>query len=131
MGQGIWPVFEPGLGIHPKLDGSPLLAAADALDRLAVTLGVRTLISFADRRQVDADGEEDDEGIEQAIPTPEDWHDPGDGLSTFGALIAALQSPETAREFDLVEDLLFELRDIERCLRIAVGSGARFRLQVL
>jgi hypothetical protein len=107
------------------LDGTPLLLAAEQLDRLATRLGVPPLDSFAESAEVAAEG--DDERLADSAG----WFDPSEALPTFAALIAAARQPEVAAGFEFAEDLLDELREVERCLRLARDSGARFRLKVL
>ena len=131
MGLGIWPVFKPRTGIHPQLDGKLLLDESESLDRLSSTLGVKTMTSFADNREVPAGFDGDEDALESLLGPWEEWFEPGNALPTFAALIGALQRPEVAAKFDDVDGLLYELRDAERCLLLASQTGARFRLEVL
>jgi hypothetical protein len=130
MGAGIWPSFRPQVaGIHPQLDGRVLLQCFDELDALALDVGVAEFSAFGNE-PVDDQDKDAEEG------TGEDetrWYDPAEGLRTISALIAALEAPGAAdpRSGSPFEDIVRELRELERCLTLAARAGARFRLEVL
>ena len=131
MGLGIWPEFNPRGTIHPKLDGKLLFDTMEALDVLARALGLTPPSHYADNREVPAGLDGDPDTLEEILGPWDEWFTPQTGLLTFAGLAEAMLRPEVARNFQYPEDLLFELRDVERCLQQAQDAGVRFRLEVL
>src|SRR5882724_6523808 len=83
---------DPGFDIF--VNGRALARNEDALEKLALRLGVRPMIEFfsADENSMSLLIEEGAGNPEliRRLPPPQ-WYSPGDGLSTVKALISALE----------------------------------------
>ena len=84
---------DPGFDIF--VNGRALARHEDALERLAVSVGVRPLIDFfsADENSMALLIEEGagDQELIRRLPPPQ-WYSPEDGLKTITALLAAFQA---------------------------------------
>ena len=126
---------------------SGALEACDAMDRVAVRLGVRPLLSF-----LSADPAATEELFEMSDlepPTdgfpPEEWFAAAEGLITVRALLAALRAdpeptaeeasgpPDPAKPWQWrpdAEELTGELEQIEDVLQQLASAGVRWHLDV-
>lgn len=121
---------DPGYDIF--VNGSSLAQHEDAVERLAVRLGVKPLIDFfsADENSMALLIEEGagNPDLLRRLPPPQ-WYRAEDGVITVSALVAALQ--EEPRQ--LGEDsplVLAELEEYERVLRKTAERGLRWHLAV-
>lgn len=111
-----------------SVNGKALAHQAEAMDALAVGLGLTPLSDFL---SVSSDewesltGEELPDDVKESMP-PEAWFAPADGLATVRGMLAALeQDPEASETYaQVIEDL----RDVESVLVVAEAHVVRFHL---
>lgn len=121
---------DPGYDIF--VNGSSLARHEDAVERLALRLGVRPLIEFfsADENSMALLIEEGagNPDLLRRLPPPQ-WYAAGDGITTVSALLEALrQEPQQlGTEGELV---LAELEEYARVLRKTEERGLRWHLAV-
>lgn len=121
---------DPGFDIY--VNGHALARNEDALEQMAVRLGVKPLLAF-----FSADSNSMAVLIEQGagnpawlhnLPEPQ-WFDPNDGLLTVCTLIAAL-SDEPAMLGSETESILNDLYEYERVLRKTAERQLRWQVAV-
>ena len=121
---------DPGFDIF--VNGRALARHEDALEKLAISLGVKPLIDFfsADENSMSLLIEEGAGNAEliKRLPPPQ-WYFGSEGLATIQALVGALEDePHTlGTEGPLV---LEELEEYERVLRKTDARGLRWHLAV-
>jgi len=121
---------DPGYNIF--VNGRALARHEDAVERLALRLGVKPLIEFfsADENSMALLIEEGAGNPEllKRLPPPQ-WYAPQDGLNTVTALVAALREEpqQLGTEGALV---LAELEEYERVLLKTQERGLRWHLAV-
>jgi hypothetical protein len=121
---------DPGYDIF--VNGQSLARHEDAVERLALRLGVKPLIEFfsADENSMALLIEEGagDPELLRRLPPPQ-WYAAGDGLATVSALVEALREEphQLGTEGPLV---LTELEEYERVLRKSETRGLRWHLAV-
>jgi hypothetical protein len=121
---------DPGYDIF--VNGRALARHENALERLALHLGVKPLIEFfsADENSMSLLIEEGagNPDLMRRLPPPQ-WYSPGDGLRTVTALIAALE--RDPHQLGTEEpQVLAELQEYARVLEKAVSAGHRWHLAV-
>lgn len=121
---------DPGYDIF--VNGRALARYEDALERVALRLGVKPLIEFfsADENSMSLLIEEGAGNPEliRRLPPPQ-WYSPADGLATVRALISALeQNPQQLGTEG--PQVLSELQEYARVLDKANGAGHRWHLAV-
>ena len=121
---------DPGYDIF--VNGRSLARHEDALERLALRLGVRPLIEFfsADENSMSLlieEGAGNPELIKR-LPPPQ-WYAAGDGLATVGALLDALREEPQQLGSEGMQ-VVAELEEYARVLRKAEGAGDRWHLAV-
>jgi hypothetical protein len=121
---------DPGYDIF--VNGRALARHEDALERLALQLGVKPLIEFfsADENSMSLLIEEGGGNPEliRRLPPPQ-WYAPGDGLATVRALIAALKDDPKQLGTEGPQ-VLGELEEYEHVLERTVRAGLRWHLAV-
>ena len=121
---------DPGYDIF--VNGRALARHEDALERLALQLGVRPLIEFfsADENSMSLLIEEGGRNPEliRRLPPPQ-WYAAGDGLATVRALIAALKDDPQQLGTEGPQ-VLGELEEYERVLEKTMRAGLRWHLAV-
>jgi hypothetical protein len=121
---------DPGFDIF--VNGRALARHEDALERVALRLGVKPLIEFfsADENSMSLLIEEGAGNPElmRKLPPPQ-WYTAGDGLATVQALMAALQDDPQQLGTEGPQ-VLSELEEYERVLRKTMGAGLRWHLAV-
>jgi len=121
---------DPGYDIF--VNGRALARHEDALERLALRLGVRPMIEFfsADENSMSLLIEEGagNPDLIRRLPPPQ-WYAPGDGLATVRALMAALQDDPQQLGTEGAQ-VLGELEEYERVLDKASRAGHRWHLAV-
>jgi hypothetical protein len=121
---------DPGYNIF--VNGRALARHEDAVERLALRLGVKPLIEFfsADENSMALLIEEGagNSDLLKRLPPPQ-WYAPQDGLNTVTALVAALREEpqQLGTEGSLV---LAELEEYERVLLKTQERGLRWHLAV-
>lgn len=121
---------DPGYDIF--VNGRSLARHEDALERLALRLGVRPLIEFfsADENSMALLIEEGAGNPElmRRLPPPQ-WYSPMDGMATVKALVSALEEEpqQLGTEGALV---LAELEEYARVLKKTEERGLRWHLAV-
>jgi len=121
---------DPGYDIF--VNGRALARHEDAVERLALRLGVKPLIEFfsADENSMALLIEEGagNPDLLKRLPPPQ-WYAPQDGLNTVTALVAALREEpqQLGTEGALV---LAELEEYERVLLKTQERGLRWHLAV-
>jgi hypothetical protein len=121
---------DPGYDIF--VNGRALARHEDAVERLALRLGVKPLIEFfsADENSMALLIEEGagNPDLLKRLPPPQ-WYAPQDGLATVTALVAALRDEpqQLGTEGALV---LAELEEYERVLQKTQEHGLRWHLAV-
>src|SRR6202050_5191159 len=121
---------DPGYDIF--VNGRALARHEDALERLALRLGVRPLIEFfsADENSMSLLIEEGagNPDLIRRLPPPQ-WYSAGDGLATVRALVLALQDDPQQLGTE-VPQVLTELREYARVLQRTMAAGLRWHLAV-
>ena len=121
---------DPGYDIF--VNGRALARHEDALERLALQLGVKPLIEFfsADENSMSLLIEEGGGNPEliRRLPPPQ-WYTAGDGLATVRALIAALKDDPQQLGTEGPQ-VLGELEEYERVLEKTMRAGLRWHLAV-
>ncbi len=121
---------DPGFDIF--VNGRALARHEDALEKLALRLGVKPLIEFfsADENSMSLLIEEGAGNAElmRRLPPPQ-WYGGGDGLATVRALAAALEDDPQQLGTEGPQ-VLAELREYIRVLEKTVRSGLRWHLAV-
>ena len=121
---------DPGFDIF--VNGRALARNEDALERLALRLGVRPLIEFfsADENSMSLLIEEGagNRELMNRLPPPQ-WYAAADGLTTVEALVAALEH-EPQQLGSEGEQVLAELLEYRRVLRKTGDRGMRWHLAV-
>ena len=121
---------DPGYDIF--VNGRALARHEDALERVALQLGVKPLIEFfsADENSMSLLIEEGagNPDLMRRLPPPQ-WYSPGDGLATVKALISALDTDPHQLGTEGPQ-VLTELQEYARVLEKAVDAGHRWHLAV-
>jgi hypothetical protein len=121
---------DPGYDIF--VNGRALARHEDALEKLALRLGVRPLIEFfsADENSMSLLIEEGAGNAEliRRLPPPQ-WYTGGDGLATVQALIDTLEADPHLLGTEGPQVLL-ELREYDRVLSKTKYAGLRWHLAV-
>ncbi len=121
---------DPGYDIY--VNGRALARHEDALEKLALQIGVKPLIEFfsADENLMSllVEGGAGDESLLKQLPPPQ-WFRGEDGLVTVRALIDALQhEPQVLGSEGVL--VLEELREHEVVLRKTAERGDRWHMAV-
>lgn len=121
---------DPGFDIF--VNGRALARNEDAIEKLALRLGVRPLIEFfsADENSMSLLIEEGagNRELMQRLPPPQ-WYSPGEGLETVEALVGALED-EPQQLGSEGEQVLAELVEYKRVLRKTEDRKMRWHLAV-
>ena len=121
---------DPGFDIF--VNGRSLARHEDALERVALGLGVRPLIEFfsADENSMSLLIEEGAGNPEliRRLPPPQ-WYAPADGLATVRALVEALENEPQLLGTEGAQ-VLSELREYARVLEKADERSLRWHLAV-
>jgi hypothetical protein len=121
---------DPGYDIF--VNGRALARYEDALERIAMRLGVRPLIEFfsADENSMSLLIEEGAGNPEliRRLPPPQ-WYSPADGLATVRALIKTLEHDPQQLGTEGPQ-VLSELQEYARVLEKADRAGHRWHLAV-
>jgi hypothetical protein len=119
-------------GFDTFVNGRLLARHEDALERLALRLGVRPLIEFfsADENSMSLLIEEGagDQELLRRLPPPQ-WYPAGDGLKTVRALLSALQD-EPQQLGTEGEQVLSELLEYSQVLEKTRDREMRWHLAV-
>ena len=119
-------------GFDTFVNGRSLARHEDALERLALKLGVRPLIEFfsADENSMSLLIEEGagNQELLRRLPPPQ-WYSPGDGLKTVQALVHALED-EPQQLGTEGERVLGELLEYAKVLEKTRDHGMRWHLAV-
>jgi hypothetical protein len=121
---------DPGYDIF--VNGHALARNEDALEKLALRLGVKPLLEFfsADQNSMALlleEGAGDPEWA-KTLPPPQ-WFSPGDGLITIQALLDALRESPTALGSETTP-IISELEEYENVLRKTNQRSLRWQLAV-
>lgn len=121
---------DPGFDIF--VNGRALARHEDALEKIALRVGVKPLIEFfsADENSMSLLIEEGGGNPElmRRLPPPQ-WYSGGDGLDTVGALISALEDEPQQLGTEGLQ-VLSELREYARVLEKTQRAGLRWHLAV-
>ena len=121
---------DPGFDIF--VNGRSLARNEDAIERLALRLGVRPLIEFfsADENSMSLLIEEGagNQELMRRLPPPQ-WYSPADGLSTVQALLDALMD-EPQQLGTEGEQVISELMEYSRVLKKTRDRKMRWHLAV-
>ena len=119
-------------GFDTFVNGRALARHEDALEKLALSLGIRPLIEFfsADENSMALLIEEGAGNAEllRKMPPPQ-WYSPGEGHAAVRALVEALEEEPQLLGSD-GERILGELREFEKVLSKADERGMRWHLAV-
>jgi hypothetical protein len=121
---------DPGYDIF--VNGHALARNEDALEKLALRLGVKPLLEFfsADQNSMALlleEGAGDPEWA-KTLPPPQ-WFSPSDGLITIQALLDALRKSPTSLGSETVP-IISELEEYEHVLRKTAQRSLRWQLAV-
>jgi hypothetical protein len=121
---------DPGFDIF--VNGRALARYEDALERVALRIGVRPLIEFfsADENSMSLLIEEGagNPDLMRRLPPPQ-WYSAGDGLTTVQALVAALADDPQQLGTEGPQ-VLSELEEYQRVLEKTMRAGLRWHLAV-
>jgi hypothetical protein len=121
---------DPGFDIF--VNGRSLVRHEDALEKLALRLGVRPLIEFfsADENSMSLLIEEGagNQELMRRLPPPQ-WYSPADGLGTVQALLDALID-EPQQLGTEGEQVISELMEYSRVLKKTLDRKMRWHLAV-
>jgi hypothetical protein len=121
---------DPGFDIF--VNGRALARHENALEGVALRLGVRPLIEFfsADENSMSLLIEEGagNPDLMRRLPPPQ-WYAAGDGLTTVRALVAALQDDPQQLGTE-GQQVLAELQEYARVLEKTMRAGLRWHLAV-
>ena len=121
---------DPGFDIF--VNGRALARHEDALERVALRLGVKPLIEFfsADENSMSLLIEEGAGNPElmRKLPPPQ-WYAPGDGLATVQALLGALEDDPQQLGTEGPQ-VLSELEEYAQVLQKTKNAGLRWHLAV-
>jgi hypothetical protein len=121
---------DPGFDIF--VNGRALARHEDALEGVALRLGVRPLIEFfsADENSMSLLIEEGagNPDLMRRLPPPQ-WYAAGDGLATVKALVAELEHDPQQLGTEGPQ-VLTELQEYERVLEKTMRAGLRWHLAV-
>jgi len=121
---------DPGFDIF--VNGRALARYEDALERVALRIGVRPLIEFfsADENSMSLLIEEGagNPDLMRRLPPPQ-WYSAGDGLTTVQALVAALADDPQQLGTEGPQ-VLSELEEYQRVLAKTMHAGLRWHLAV-
>jgi hypothetical protein len=121
---------DPGFDIF--VNGRALARYEDALERVALRLGVKPLIEFfsADENSMSLLIEEGagNPDLIRRLPPPQ-WYAAGDGLETVRTLVATLQDDPQQLGTE-GQQVLSELQEYARVLEKAMRAGLRWHLAV-
>lgn len=121
---------DPGFDIF--VNGRALARYEDALERVALRLGVRPLIEFfsADENSMSLLIEEGagNPDLIRRLPPPQ-WYSASDGLDTVQALVAALKDDPQQLGTE-GSQVLAELQEYARVLEKTMRAGLRWHLAV-
>jgi hypothetical protein len=121
---------DPGYDIF--VNGRALARYEDALEKVALRVGVKPLIEFfsADENSMSLLIEEGagNPDLMRRLPPPQ-WYSPEDGLATVKGLLAALQDDPQQLGSE-GQQVLSELQEYERVLEKAMCAGDRWHLAV-
>ena len=121
---------DPGFDIF--VNGRALARYEDALERIALRVGVKPLIEFfsADENSMSLLIEEGAGNPEliRRLPPPQ-WYPASEGLETVRALVATLQDDPQQLGTE-GQQVLSELQEYERVLEKAMARGLRWHLAV-
>jgi hypothetical protein len=119
-------------GFDTFVNGHSLARHEDALERLALSAGVRPLIEFfsADENSMSLLIEEGagDQELLRRLPPPQ-WYAPQDGLSTVRALLLALEDDPQQLGSE-GEQVLSELLEYAQVLEKTMDRNLRWHLAV-
>jgi hypothetical protein len=128
MGIAIYPAFSPPVPeAQIGSDGKLLAKYLKALEELARIAGVPSLGSFMDRREPDL---EDD--LDEFIGSWDEWFPVSEGIRAVEGVLSLARGP--SRRALLKGEAAYlpkQLEDLLRCLRLAKGRGARFRIELI
>lgn len=135
MSLALYVVLSAGLEdvVDASMEGKALAHQADQLAKLAKSRGVPDLWSFHSESADDVAAFLESDGLEaDALETPalpaEKWFEPEAGLTTVRALLSGLEDePSTV---DDVDDVIEDLKQIERILVAAESRDGKFHLSV-
>jgi hypothetical protein len=128
VGLAIFPVFDrdvPADEAGPS--GEVLASELEAIDDFADDADLPGLSDFADSREVPEDFAGTVEELDELLGPSSDWYDAGDGARALGRLADRIDAEAS---FDGAVEVVAELRDLVRRLRLAADAGARFRLEI-
>ena len=121
---------DPGFDIF--VNGRSLARHEDALEKLAISLGVKPLIEFfsADENSMSLLIEEGagNRELMRRLPAPQ-WYTPTDGLATVRALIEALSNEPQLLGTESLQ-VLSELKEYARVLEKTAERQLRWHLAV-
>jgi hypothetical protein len=137
MGVELRPVFNPSLEkVSYRAEGKTLIDDLEMLDEFCAKKNLPPLSSFMDQREPPEDFEPDedfdgdpDTYLDQACGPWNDWFSASEGLCAARGLFDALDDSLRSESSD-DEALEVDLRELVRCLDIAVRQNAKFRLAV-
>ena len=115
-----------------QADDSIVWEVLDRLDVVATRIGVTALREFCDLSEMAASVLSEEEMDELHIAMPSRWHPPEDVLATVHGLITELRrGGDVEPKVPLQADVLKELKELERPLRLAEYQGRRVRLRAV
>jgi hypothetical protein len=132
MGVGIYPVFDPKV---PEAvftcEGKVLARSYELLDEIADAKGLKTISSFGDNREIPEGFQGEPDELDEVLGPWDKWFKTQEGLITVEGVIDALQSDSNGtKDIERKNDLIAELEELARCLRLANIRKAKFRLEM-
>ena len=132
MGVSVFPVFNPATpAARFESDGKVLAHEFAELDELASDLGIRLFSSFGAQRPIPESFDGDLDDLDEVLDFFDEWYSAAEGIEVVTALASRIATdPASARLFRNPADVVYELGELEKCLRIADQTNARFHLEL-
>lgn len=132
MGLTIYPEFEQEIPeIQRETTGEMLAAFCYDLDEIAEMAGLVPIGRFADNREVPDDFDGDPDELDQVMEEWTEWFPSEEGLAAFTTLSTYLKEhPSAAGPTSHIPEVVLELDDCARQIKVAAEKGIRFRLQM-
>jgi hypothetical protein len=131
MGIGICPVFNPRVAsTHFTCEGRILLCQFEALDAIAIGVGLPPFSSFGDNREVPEGFEGSPDELNNLLGPWNEWFSIAEGLKVVNGIIQAATIGSWREILDEPERVVEELEELARTLRIAQATGTTFRWEL-
>lgn len=132
MSLGIYPVFKPELiGTQINILGEVLVSNFDALDKIAQTAKLTPIYAFADNRPVPSNFDSDPDDLAEVMGEWTEWFNPAEGQIVMQAIADYIKDhPKVAKRLKHADEVVAELEEMSRILKVAAKQSVKFRLHM-